>query len=215
MANCPVCRAELEQAVCRRCGCDLELARRAGRAAERLLHQALAALREGRDDDAFHLARQARALDHCRLAALIEELARCGWRYWIPEDRQLHQIRETVREAADWVYRKLGAGLRREVYATALTLEFAGRELSFETAVPVKVAYGGGEFTTSYRIDWLFAGRLAVSLGEADNSERLRRDLAAMVRLARLEAGIWLVFPLGEPPRTGWVLSRRSGGSES
>ncbi len=215
MANCPVCRAELEQAVCWRCGCDLELARRAGRAAEHLLHRALAALREGCDDEAVRLARQARSLDHCRLAALIEELARHGWRYWVPEDRQLHQFRETVRKAVDRVYRRLGTGLRRDVYATALTLEFAGQQAQFETDVPVKVAYRGGEFMTSYRIDWLFAGRLAVVLGEADNSERVQRDLAAMVRLARLEAGIWLVFPVGELPRTGWVLSRRSGGNES
>jgi len=214
MANCPVCRAELEQAVCRRCGCDLELARRAGRAAEHLLHRALAALRRGDGDEAVRLARQARNLDHCRLAALIEELARHGWRYWVPEDRQLHRFQETVRKAADRVYRKLGTGLRREVYATALTLEFAGQQAPFETDVPVKVAYRGGEFLTSYRIDWLFAGRLAVVLGEADNAERVQRDLAAMVRLARLDAGIWLKFPVGDPPRMGWVLSRQSGGTE-
>ncbi len=215
MANCPVCRAELEQAVCRRCGCDLELAQRAARAAERLLHQALAALREGRTDAAIHLARQARRLDRGRLAWLIEELARDGWRYLIPEDRQLHRFQETVRQAADRVYRELGPGLRREVYATALTLEFAGQHVSFETGVPVKVAYRGGEFVTSYRIDWLFAGRLAVVLGDADNSEQVRGELAAMVRLVRLEAGIWLNFPIEGPPRMGWVLSRQSGGSES
>lgn len=215
MENCPVCRAELKQSLCPRCGCDLDLAHRVSRSAEHLLHQALTALKKGCGDEARSLVRQARHLDHCQLAAMIEELAARSWRYLVPESRQLHQFHETVRKAADRVYRKLGPGLRRDVYAAALTLEFANQHAPFETNVAVKVAYQGGEFLTSYQIDWLFANRLAVALGEADNSDQVPRDLAAMIRLARLEAGIWLSFPVEGPPRTGWVLSTASGGRGS
>ncbi|HEB77366.1 MAG TPA: GxxExxY protein, partial [Methylothermaceae bacterium] len=183
------------------------------RMAEHLLHQALMALKQGHSDEAKTLARRARSLDHGRLADLIEELAEQSWRYLVPENQQLQRFYETVRKAANAVCRKLGTGLRPDVYRTALTLEFANRHLRFETNATVKVAYQGGEFLTSYQMDWLFPNRLAVVLGEADNAGQVQKDLAAMVRLARLEAGIWLVFPAERPPQMGWVLSMQSGGN--
>lgn len=207
MARCPVCRAALDRPVCRRCGSDFTLARRAEEAGEGLLARALRALRSGCSHEAADWARRARELGGGELAARIEALALSGWRHFRPRDGMLQSWWDTLREAAAAVRRELGGGLRREVYRAALTLELDGRRLPFETNVAVKAAYQGGEFLTPYRIDWLLGERMAVLLGDANRPETVRGDLAAVVRLARLDAGVWLVFPAADAPRLGWVLN--------
>ena len=62
--RCPVCRARLDANLrCRRCGCDLSLARACSQAATSKLHHALQQLWQGNPAQAGRLASEAVALD--------------------------------------------------------------------------------------------------------------------------------------------------------
>ncbi|BCX88058.1 hypothetical protein MIN45_P0425 [Methylomarinovum tepidoasis] len=206
MERCPACRAHLTDPVCPRCGSDFSTAEQARRQARVLLRQALEQLQAGEPALARRLLQRARQLDGedplgARLAALLAR----PWQYAAPADARLQALAKGVWQAACRVRYELGAGLRAPVYRAALTLELANRSLPFRSEVAVEAEYGGGRFLTPYHIDWLLDGRLAVILTEVDNLPRCIRDLSAIVRLAGLDAGLWLHCG-GEAVELGWVL---------
>ncbi len=206
MPVCPVCRARLEGPVCRRCGSDFSSAHQARRQARALLRQALEQLQAGELAQARWLLRQARQLDGGdELAARVAALLQRPWHYAAPADTRLQALARSVWQAACHVRHQLGPGLRTAVYRAALTLELAGRSLPFRGDVTVEAEYRGGRFLTPYRIDWLLDDRLAVVLAETDNLSRCLRDLGASVRLAGLDAGLWLCCD-GDDVAQGWVL---------
>ncbi|BCX80747.1 iron complex transport system substrate-binding protein [Methylomarinovum caldicuralii] len=206
MDRCPVCRAHLTDPVCPRCGSDFTTAEQACRQARALMRQAVEQLQAGEPAQARHLLQRARQLDGADelgvwLAALLER----PWQYAAPADARLQALAKGMWQAACRVRHALGPGLRTPVYRAALTLELANRSLPFRADVAVEAEYGGGRFSTPYRIDWLLDGRLAVILTEADNLPQCIRDLSAIVRLVGLEAGLWLHCG-GAAVALGWVL---------
>ena len=80
-------------------------------------------------------------------------------------------FREEVFEiigAAMEVHNELGNGFLEAVYHSALKLELAARQISFESEKPLPVFYKGQKLNAEYRADMICYGKIIVELKALD-----------------------------------------------
>ena len=102
--------------------------------------------------------------------------------------------------AAVEVQRVLGIGLAEEVYAAALEIELAEREIGFARNVPVAASYKGRSLGEVCRADFVVEQSVVVDIKAVDALNDLHRAQAqAAVRLSGLKLGLLInfnVFPV-------------------
>jgi GxxExxY protein len=102
--------------------------------------------------------------------------------------------------AAIEVQRVLGVGLPAEVYAAALEIELAEREIGFVRNVPVSASYKGRSLGEVCRADFVVEQSVVVEVRAVDTLTDLHRAQAqAAVRLSGLPLGLLVnfnVFPV-------------------
>jgi GxxExxY protein len=102
--------------------------------------------------------------------------------------------------AAIEVQRVLGVGLPAEVYAAALEIELAEREIGFVRDVPVSASYKGRSLGEVCRADFVVEQSVVVEVRAVDTLTDLHRAQAqAAVRLSGLPLGLLVnfnVFPV-------------------
>lgn len=102
--------------------------------------------------------------------------------------------------AAVEVQRVLGTGLPEEVYAAALAIELAEREIGFMRNVPVTASYKGRALGDVCRADFVVEQTVVVQVRAVDALDDLHRAQAqAAVRLSGHRLGLLInfnVFPV-------------------
>ena len=102
--------------------------------------------------------------------------------------------------AAVEVQRVLGTGLPEAVYAAALAIELAEREIGFERDVPVAASYKGRALGDVCRADFVIEQAMVVQVRAVDALDDLHRAQAqAAVRLSGHRLGLLInfnVFPV-------------------
>ena len=102
--------------------------------------------------------------------------------------------------AAVEVQRVLGTGLPEEVYAAALAIELAEREIGFMRNVPVTASYKGRALGDVCRADFVVEQTVVVQVKAVDALDDLHRVQAqAAVRLSGHRLGLLInfnVFPV-------------------
>jgi GxxExxY protein len=102
--------------------------------------------------------------------------------------------------AAVEVQRVLGTGLAGEVYAAALAVELAEREIGFERDVAVTAAYKGRPLGEAGRADFVVEQAMVVQVRAVDAlDDQHRAQAQAMVRLSGHRLGLLInfnVFPV-------------------
>lgn len=102
--------------------------------------------------------------------------------------------------AAVEVQRVLGTGLPEEVYAAALAIELAEREIGFVRNVPVAASYKGRSLGDVCRTDFVVEQAVVVQVRAVDSLDDLHRAQAqAAVRLSGHRLGLLInfnVFPV-------------------
>jgi GxxExxY protein len=102
--------------------------------------------------------------------------------------------------AAVEVQRVLGTGLPESVYAAALAIELAEREIGFERDVPVAASYKGRALGDVCRADFVIEQAMVVQVRAVDALDDLHRAQAqAAVRLSGHRLGLLInfnVFPV-------------------
>jgi GxxExxY protein len=102
--------------------------------------------------------------------------------------------------AAIEVQRVLGVGLPAEVYAAALEIELAEREIGFVRDVPVSASYKGRSLGEVCRAGFIVEQSVVVEVRAVDTLTDLHRAQAqAAVRLSGLPLGLLVnfnVFPV-------------------
>ncbi len=102
--------------------------------------------------------------------------------------------------AAVEVQRVLGTGLPEEVYAAALAIELAEREIGFVRNLPVAASYKGRALGDVCRTDFVVEQAVVVQVRAVDSLDDLHRAQAqAAVRLSGHRLGLLInfnVFPV-------------------
>ena len=102
--------------------------------------------------------------------------------------------------AAVEVQRVLGTGLSEDVYAAALAIELAEREIGFARNVPVSASYKGRPLGDVCRADFVVEQAMVVQVRAVDALDDLHRAQAqAAVRLSGHRLGLLInfnVFPV-------------------
>ena len=116
------------------------------------------------------------------------------------DDIQNNDFSHEIIGAAVEVQRVLGIGLPAEVYAAALEIELAEREIGFVRDVPVSASYKGRSLGEVCRAGFVVEQSLIVEVKAVDALTDLHRAQAqAAVRLSGLPLGLLInfnVFPV-------------------
>ncbi|MDM0109049.1 GxxExxY protein [Variovorax sp. J22R24] len=116
------------------------------------------------------------------------------------DDIQNNDFSHEIIGAAVEVQRVLGIGLAEEVYAAALEIELAEREIGFVRNVPVSASYKGRSLGEVGRADFVIEQSVVVDVKAVDALTDLHRARAqAAVRLSGLKLGLLInfnVFPV-------------------
>lgn len=93
------------------------------------------------------------------------------------------------------VHKLLGPGLPESVYEEALAKELEWRKISFEQQKRIPVEYKGELLDSSFRLDFLVAGRLILELKAVEVISPLHEaQLLAYLRLSRCRLGLLINF---------------------
>ncbi|MDN8614696.1 GxxExxY protein [Variovorax ginsengisoli] len=116
------------------------------------------------------------------------------------EDNNNNDFSHEIIGAAVEVQRVLGTGLPEAVYAAALEIELAEREIGFQRDVPVAASYKGRSLGEVCRAAFVVEQSVVVELRAVDALTDLHRAQAqAAVRLSGLRLGLLInfnVFPV-------------------
>ncbi len=116
------------------------------------------------------------------------------------EDIQGEDFSHDIIGAAVEVQRVLGTGLAEEVYAAALEIELAEREIGFARNVPVSASYKGRALGEVCRAGFVVEQAVVVEVKAVDALTDLHRaQVQAAVRLSGLRLGLLInfnVFPV-------------------
>jgi GxxExxY protein len=116
------------------------------------------------------------------------------------EDNQNEDFSHEIIGAAVEVQRVLGTGLAEDVYAAALEVELAEREIGFVRNVPVSASYKGRSLGEVCRAGFVVEQSVVVEVKAVDTLTDLHRVQAqAAVRLSGLRLGLLInfnVFPV-------------------
>ncbi|VTU40784.1 GxxExxY protein [Variovorax sp. PBS-H4] len=116
------------------------------------------------------------------------------------DDFQNTDFSHEIIGAAIEVQRVLGVGLPAEVYAAALEIELAEREIGFVRDVPVSASYKGRSLGEVCRVGFVVEQSVVVEVRAVDALTELHRAQAqAAVRLSGLPLGLLVnfnVFPV-------------------
>ncbi|MDM0122068.1 GxxExxY protein [Variovorax arabinosiphilus] len=116
------------------------------------------------------------------------------------DDIQNNDFSHEIIGAAVEVQRVLGTGLPEAVYAAALAIELAEREIGFERDVPVAASYKGRALGDVCRADFVIEQAMVVQVRAVDTLDDLHRAQAqAAVRLSGHRIGLLInfnVFPV-------------------
>ena len=116
------------------------------------------------------------------------------------DDIQNNDFSHEIIGAAVEVQRVLGTGLPESVYAAALAIELAEREIGFERDVPVAASYKGRALGDVCRADFVIEQAMVVQVRAVDALDDLHRAQAqAAVRLSGHRLGLLInfnVFPV-------------------
>jgi GxxExxY protein len=116
------------------------------------------------------------------------------------EDIQGEDFSHDIIGAAVEVQRVLGTGLAEEVYAAALEIELAEREIGFARKVPVSASYKGRALGEVCRAGFVVEQAVVVEVKAVDALTDLHRaQVQAAVRLSGLRLGLLInfnVFPV-------------------
>jgi GxxExxY protein len=116
------------------------------------------------------------------------------------DDNQNNDFSHEIIGAAVEVQRVLGTGLAQEVYAAALEIELAEREIGFVRDVPMSATYRGRPLGEVCRADFVVEQSVVVDVRAVDALNDLHRARTqAAVRLSGLKLGLLInfnVFPV-------------------
>jgi GxxExxY protein len=116
------------------------------------------------------------------------------------DDIQNNDFSHEIIGAAVEVQRVLGIGLAEEVYAAALEIELAEREIGFVRNVPVSASYKGRSLGEVCHADFVVEQSVVVDVKAVDSLTDLHRARSqAAVRLSGLKLGLLInfnVFPV-------------------
>ena len=116
------------------------------------------------------------------------------------DDIQNNDFSHEIIGAAVEVQRVLGTGLPESVYAAALAIELAEREIGFERDVPVAASYKGRALGDVCRADFVIEQAMVVQVRAVEALDDLHRAQAqAAVRLSGHRLGLLInfnVFPV-------------------
>ena len=116
------------------------------------------------------------------------------------DDIQNNDFSHEIIGAAVEVQRVLGIGLAEEVYAAALEIELAEREIGFVRNVPVSASYKGRSLGEVCHADFVVEQSVVVDVKAVDALTDLHRARSqAAVRLSGLKLGLLInfnVFPV-------------------
>ena len=120
-------------------------------------------------------------------------------------DKPVDKLRERITEAAQEVFKELGAGHLESVYEKAMSIEFKERSIGYEVWKGKQVIYKGVQVGVD-RPDFVIQDQLAVEIKTGERiSGALRGGMWSYLRSAKLEFGMIVNFPYSKDYQLDFV----------
>lgn len=105
------------------------------------------------------------------------------------------ELTEAVIGAAIQVHRLVGPGLLESAYKACFAHELGGRQIRFETEVPIPVVYDGLRLDCAFRADFIIESRLIVELKAVERIDAVHiAQVISYLRLTSCDLGLLIDF---------------------
>ena len=105
------------------------------------------------------------------------------------------ELTEGVIGAAIDVHRELGPGLLESAYESALSIELADRNISFQRQLSLPVMYKGRNLDCGYRLDMLVDDRVIIELKSVEKIQPIHEaQLLTYLRMTGKKIGLLINF---------------------